>query len=291
MGKQINQYTKTRDKTNIALLDLMDFDSTDDGGTSYESAKITVEEFLGFIKTNNPTFYSADGQLTTNREVTMAGFEAVFNGGDIVVKPSNLVDDVAFIVRDSENTEKARIGIDNSLSSGYLEIFDNTDSFFRVVDDTVLIASNNTNGFKVGSTYVNSFFKVDCSNGQTTINILNTQNIKTEANQVKVLAGSITFFNSSNILGFQQAIETKRTSFSGSNAGITSIIDNDNAGLVIDAENYKIQSYRYLNSELAYIDGNGKYFGSSLNLNNVPTSTTGLVSGDIWNDSGILKIV
>jgi hypothetical protein len=42
MALQINQYSKTRTDLTIQDDDLLDFDSTEDSGTSYESAKITV---------------------------------------------------------------------------------------------------------------------------------------------------------------------------------------------------------------------------------------------------------
>jgi hypothetical protein len=38
-------------------------------------------------------------------------------------------------------------------------------------------------------------------------------------------------------------------------------------------------------------DGSGKVTAAKLNLYSLPTSSSGLSSGDVWNDSGTLKIV
>lgn len=39
------------------------------------------------------------------------------------------------------------------------------------------------------------------------------------------------------------------------------------------------------------IDSRQRVEGTSLNLSNLPTSSSGLASGEVWNDSGTLKIV
>jgi hypothetical protein len=45
--------------------------------------------------------------------------------------------------------------------------------------------------------------------------------------------------------------------------------------------------------QVFFINGNEKFKikHNTINFNNLPTSPAGLVSGDLWNDSGILKIV
>ena len=43
-------------------------------------------------------------------------------------------------------------------------------------------------------------------------------------------------------------------------------------------------------NETATIQGDGKANLNSLNLSNLPTSASGLTTGDVWNDSGVLKI-
>ena len=43
-------------------------------------------------------------------------------------------------------------------------------------------------------------------------------------------------------------------------------------------------------AETATVQGDGKANFNKLNLSNLPTSATGLTTGDVWNDSGVLKI-
>ena len=44
MSKQINQYTKTREALEVTNFDLLDLDASDDGGATYESAKIEAKD-------------------------------------------------------------------------------------------------------------------------------------------------------------------------------------------------------------------------------------------------------
>ena len=55
MSKQINQYTKTRTSGTIQNDDYMDLDSTEDAGSTFESAKLKVSEFLTYIVSNIKT--------------------------------------------------------------------------------------------------------------------------------------------------------------------------------------------------------------------------------------------
>jgi hypothetical protein len=45
------------------------------------------------------------------------------------------------------------------------------------------------------------------------------------------------------------------------------------------------------NSVMAHIDPSGKIHASAINFSEAPTSPSGLDTGDVWNDSGTLKIV
>lgn len=48
---------------------------------------------------------------------------------------------------------------------------------------------------------------------------------------------------------------------------------------------------RLLNFYIVQQDNPGRIRGSDLNLSALPTSATGLAPGDVWNDTGTLKIV
>lgn len=61
-----------------------------------------------------------------------------------------------------------------------------------------------------------------------------------------------------------------------------------NGSLIVDYLN------DYLGNEdwqVAKIDASGRATISTLNISNIPTSSSGLSSGDVWNDAGTLKIV
>jgi hypothetical protein len=45
------------------------------------------------------------------------------------------------------------------------------------------------------------------------------------------------------------------------------------------------------NTVMAHIDPNGKIHASAINFSGAPTSSSGLGTGDVWNDSGTLKII
>lgn len=46
-----------------------------------------------------------------------------------------------------------------------------------------------------------------------------------------------------------------------------------------------------LNQQFTALSGRRKINGTTMNLSDLPTSATGLRPGDIWNDSGTLRIV
>jgi hypothetical protein len=69
MGKQTNQYTKTRTAANSQAQDRMDWDSTEDGGTTFESAQMTRDELILLVIDNVDTIYTANSQLTGHRIV------------------------------------------------------------------------------------------------------------------------------------------------------------------------------------------------------------------------------
>lgn len=54
---------------------------------------------------------------------------------------------------------------------------------------------------------------------------------------------------------------------------------------------YMSQLIRMLNRTIQDINNPGPLAGNALNLSNIPTSATGLRAGDVWSDSGTLKIV
>lgn len=131
MSKQINQYTKTRTSGTFKDDDYMDFDSTEDSGSTFESAKGKILEFVTYLKTKIPTLYSGDGTLAGNRTVTMSGLWARFKGGDVINEMSNEVDDFGFIVQAVGQVEKGRLGYDQTNTSAILELQNALITYFK----------------------------------------------------------------------------------------------------------------------------------------------------------------
>ena len=139
MAKQINQYAKTRTAATLLGDDLFDVDSTEDNGTTYESAKLTLTEFMLYINQNVNTFYLSDGTLTGARTVDSAGFETTFDGGDLTVQMDNLLDDYGINVKDSLGVEKARLFFDQVDAAGSLTLSNATTDYLIAQEDHVLI--------------------------------------------------------------------------------------------------------------------------------------------------------
>jgi len=131
MGKQINQYSKTRTFADLTDEDLFDVDSTDDAGTSYESAKLTVLNLIRYINNNAKTYYNENGSINEDREVSMNTFNAKWIGGNIVAQMSDAINDYGFIVNDDALVEKARLGYDQSTLSSIFSLFDSTGEYIN----------------------------------------------------------------------------------------------------------------------------------------------------------------
>ncbi len=124
MAKQINQYTKTRTKATIQLQDLMDFDSTDDNGLTFESAKVTVEEFRKYLSDFVPTLYNADGQIDGIRTIGMNGFAAIWENGTINIKGSGSTSaTTSLLVEDSLGNDLFTIKDDGEIKYLDRELF------------------------------------------------------------------------------------------------------------------------------------------------------------------------
>ena len=142
MGKQINQYTKTRTKIKTQSDDLIDLDSTEDSGVTFESAKIKVSEFVAYIVAQLPpiTMYVVDGTILANRTITALTRWTKWKGGDVIVEMADAINDYGFAVNDSTSTEKARMGYDQATNSGFLKIDNNdlyvNDGFVGIGTDT-----------------------------------------------------------------------------------------------------------------------------------------------------------
>jgi len=180
MSKQINQYTKTRTSGTVQVDDLLDFDSTEDAGTSYESAKITVANLLAYLNSNISidNIYTADGSLDGVRTVTANTNLTQWVGGNVIVKMADETFDYSFLVQDVAGTQKARMGYDQLTNSGIITIDNNVSQFFYASNGIVYnlgqggISTNTSFGngvFNTSTTGVeNSCFGFDSGSSITT---------------------------------------------------------------------------------------------------------------------------
>jgi len=138
MSKQINQYTKTRTQGTVQNDDLLDFDSTEDSGSTYESAKITVQDFLAYLNSNVNNIYTSNGSLPENRLIASQTYFTAFLGGDVITRMVDETFDYAFLVQDLGSVERGRLGYDQTTASGNLVLSSFTDGIWlNAVDGNV----------------------------------------------------------------------------------------------------------------------------------------------------------
>lgn len=143
MAKQINQYTKTRTSGTIQNDDYLDFDSTEDAGSTFESAKLKVSEFLTYLISNIPTFFTSDGAITSTRNVEMNGFNAEFENGKLVSKAN--LNDVGYLLQDSLSAEKGSFAYDVGLDTATLELKNVDGTYVKAIDGAVGVGRGMTN--------------------------------------------------------------------------------------------------------------------------------------------------
>ena len=178
MAKQINQYTKTRLSGTIQDDDLLDLDSTEDSGSTFESAKLKISELVTYLGTVIPTFFSSDGAITETRNVEMNGFSAEFENGTVINK-SNL-NDVGFILQDSLAAEKGSLGYDVGLDSATLDLKDANGTLLKAIDGQVGIGSNPfpfTKFTLFNSNSYNRVFNIVNSTNNNSITMLDDGNV------------------------------------------------------------------------------------------------------------------
>lgn len=151
MSKQINQYDKTRTSGTVKDDDYLDLDSTEDSGSTFESAKMTMLNLVNYLKEKIPSFYITDEALTGNRRVTSSTFWAKFWGGDVIVEMNDGVNDYGFLIQDDSSVEKARLGYDQATASAVLKLINSGGLWFDANNGVFKI---NTNSLYVESGFV-----------------------------------------------------------------------------------------------------------------------------------------
>lgn len=136
MGKQINEYVKTRTSLDVEPEDLIDLDSTEDKGVSYESAKMEVGDFAQYIA-NLFTLYKSDGTLNSDREVNMSQFDLTFFNGNVISKPTVAGIDVGYSLQNGSAVDRGGLKYDVGLDSATLELKNTAGTYFNASDGTV----------------------------------------------------------------------------------------------------------------------------------------------------------
>ena len=132
MSKQINQYTKSRNRTDLTNSDLLDVDSSDDNGTTYESAKLPIGELKQNIA-DGFTFYRTDGLFpisNNNRTVDFNTGKLKFQGGGDVELRGTGLSNYGFSVQNLTNVERARLGTDDALDTGEISLSNSAGEYF-----------------------------------------------------------------------------------------------------------------------------------------------------------------
>lgn len=142
MSLQINQYTKTRTAATITLNDLLDFDSTDDAGLNYESAKCKVSEFLDYINDNVDNLYSTNGTLTSERTINGDGNNLILEQSNLVLKPSDGASSKGYYLNDNSDTEQGSFYYSHLGTGVILDIKNSGTTYLRANAGFVGIGGN-----------------------------------------------------------------------------------------------------------------------------------------------------
>ena len=101
---QIHDYSFTRTSANITDDDLIDVDATDDGGTTWFSAKMTKAELFLALASAITNLYNDDGTLAEDRTFDLDGYDFHVKDGNLVLyaKDSN---NKGFIIRNTTDVD------------------------------------------------------------------------------------------------------------------------------------------------------------------------------------------
>jgi len=330
MGKQINQYTKTRTAATIQGDDLLGPDSTEDTGTTFESAKMKVSELLAYINANVNNLYNADGSLTGSRNVTLDNHTLSFIQGKIRFKSTG--GDIPFSLDNSSGVERVKLEYGTTLDSGSLTLSNTAGDFFSASDGFVSV-NGATQGFteKLGvlglvrfssglglfNAEPKSTTALNVPNNKTVVSFNNSASYYQLSNEVCVRAVNTDVIN---FLGIVNGTSLGAFSLATLNGGINNEL---NLTSYIASTTTTIRNTIY-KSISSYYDGStnnekeasyahnitNATTGESqldfsiagtdiltlkdtgvLNASNLPTSSAGLVTGDLWNNSGVINII
>ena len=326
MGKQTNQYTKTRTAATTQSDDLLDIDSTEDAGTTFESAKMKVSELLAYINANVTNLYNADGSTGT-RNVTIGNNTLSFIGGKIRFKSTG--GDIPFSLDNSSGVERLKLEYFSTPDSGSLTLSNSAGTFFHASDGFVGVKTSTQSGAEIFN--VNGYAKVKNNIGLQGTLASSQGGINTALNGKMIAVNGVTFLWQDSTHGMtMQSLQTAKINFDvglnerfmemdGISANmnslnlfgkITTLTDDINEVEIslsskfwngsastdkLSAITHTITSLpsgaSQLDFSIAGTDILTLKDTGVLNASNLPTSSAGLVTGDLWNNSGVLNII
>ena len=119
---QINEYLKERTAATAKPDDYMDWDSTEDSGTTFESAKMKLSELVTYISGLITTLYTGNGSLTSDREVNLGSNILSFLGIGRIGIGINAVTERKLYINTSDD-ETATYSLNNSGKSGSTGVY------------------------------------------------------------------------------------------------------------------------------------------------------------------------
>ena len=208
----------------------------------------------------NPSIYTADSDLLSNRIVNQDGKTLFFNEGDFGIDSINK----GFIYEDL--TRRIGIGTDSPDSSIHIK-GQSGDDLLHIEDSTSALLHEFQDD---GQVFL-------CKNGEKFQTGLTTNYLRAEVQTTTQFSSTATY------TGFHVNRNGQGVAIRAQSTGMNHI---DFTGELRFNNNWNNNAHAGLGTEVMRIKSTGV-----INISSVPTSNTGLISGDIWNDAGTLKIV
>lgn len=327
MAEKVQDYALSRTAATMTVNDLLDITATDNAGVDYTSSKMTVAEFLQYINSESKTLYNQDGDISGNRNVTIDSGALTYIGGQIILKMDDGVTDRSYQVKNTSNILFASMGFDQSENSGTILASNVGGTFFKAASGIVQVGTTGQQGSEkltVGGAEVilgqlafhgansgNAAIRVDSSaptdkiidRGSTSLDMNFTSGVSMTVvdNFILKTGGGIDLYDlTEDARGNYITLQTGAS---------TDVNPNKDCTIEFNAHYYNPFNVDQSKSALFFQTFNlaeernqfCMQFGeqpeftfketSVLNILNMPTSPSGLVSGDIWNNSGTLAIV
>jgi len=289
MSEKISLYVADAVSNPIDQNDYMDFSNWN--GEAYDvSKKIKTSELEEYLNGVLKTYYNEDGALPGHRTVDMSGFRAIWNDGNIILQSQLL--DAGYSLWNTLSQERGSFRHDVGLDSGELSLANASGQFFLASDGKVnvdsVIEMKKQSGLgtigKIGHTLTS--YSILLNSGTDGI-ILNAETGKTVS--VRINNNEKWKFNADKITsndGVGMKIETYNGGATvygfGIQASIFESIIPAGSGIMFEWG----QGVSGSLTQLMTLNDDGV-----LNIPLMPTSAVGLSAGDLWSDSGTIKIV